>query len=211
MRRFPAWLVAVVGPVAVAVAAEQAPAGGEARAQLLALADARRFDAVQLEALAHHPEAAVREAVARALGELANPGAVPLLVELGHAPEPAVRAAAAQGAGRLASMVPGRTTEREALGKELRRLLQDGDPAVRAAAAWGSGIAGLDGSDLWVLQRLTLEKTPAVQAALLQELWRFPGTLWIKRATTFMSSRDPGVRYAAVWSLARSGKAEAVA
>lgn len=211
MKRFPGWLVAVLGLVTGAVAAEQAPAGGEARAQLLALADARRFDAVQLEALAHSPAPGVREAVARTLGELANPGAVQLLVVLGDDHEAAVRVSAAQGAGRLASMLPGKAAEREALGKELRRLLQDRDPLVRAAAAWGSGMAGLDGSGLWVLQRLALEKSPTVQAALLQELWRFPGTLWIKRATTFMTSRDPGVRYAAVWSLARSGKAEAVA
>ena len=211
MKRFPALLGAVLGLVTGALAAAQAQTVGEARAQLLALADARRFDTAQLEALARHPEPAVREAVARALGELAHPGAVQLLVGLGHDPEPAVRAAAAQGAGRLASMLPGKAAEREELGKELRRLLQDRDPSVRAAVAWGSGMAGLDGSDLWVLQRLALEKSPAVQAALLQELWRFSGTLWIKRATTFMTSRDPGVRYAAVWSLARSGKAEAVA
>jgi cyclophilin family peptidyl-prolyl cis-trans isomerase/HEAT repeat protein len=72
-------------------------------------------------------------------------------------------------------------------------------------------MAAVQGSDLWVLQRLTLEKSPAVQAAILQELWRFPGTLWVKRATTFMASRDVGVRLAAAWSLARSGHAEAVA
>ena len=211
MRHVVACLLAVLGCAASVPAAEPAPTSAEARAQVLALADARRFDAAQLAGLARHLDAGVRETVARALGELANPGAVALLGKLAHDAEPGVRAAAAQGAGRLAPTFPEKAGEREALGKELRQLLQDRTPDVRAAAAWGTGMAGLHRSDLWVLQRLALEKSPAVQAALLQELWRFSGTLWVKRATTFMTSRDPRVRLAAAWSLARSGKAEAVA
>ena len=209
MRHVLACTLAVVGCAAAVTAAEPAPA--EARAQVLALADARRFDGATLGALARHPDAGVRETVARAVGELANPAGVALLAQLADDPEVGVRCAAAQGAGRLASMLPEKAAEREALGKELRRLVQDKNPDVRAAAAWGAGMAALNGSDLWVLQRLSLEKAPAVEAALLQELWRFSGTLWIKRATTFMASRDARVRLAAVWSLARSGRAEAVA
>ncbi len=211
MKRVLACLFAVFASVPSVVAADPAASSAEPRAQVLALADARRFDTAQLQTLVRNPDLAVREAVARALGELANPGAVALLGTLGRDPAAAVRSASAQATGRLAFMLLGKTAEREALGKELRRLLQDPSPVVRAAAAWGTGMAGLDGSDLWVLQRLALEKSPAVQAALLQELWRLPGILWIKRATTFMTSRDQGVRFAAVWSLARSGKAEAVA
>ena len=204
MRRVLACTLAVVACVAAVAAAEPVPA--EARAQVLALADARRFDGATLGALARHPDAGVREAAARAVGELANPAGVALLAQLANDPEPGVRAAAAQGAGRLASMLPEKAAEREALGRELRRLVQDKEPGVRAAAAWGAGMAALNGSDLWVLQRLSLEKSPAVEAALLQELWRFPGTLWIKRATTFIASRDARVRLAAAWSLARSGE-----
>jgi cyclophilin family peptidyl-prolyl cis-trans isomerase/HEAT repeat protein len=211
MRRLLVCVLVLTGCLASAAAAQPAVGSAEAKAQVLALADARRFDAARFDALAHHADAGVRAAVARALGELANPGGVPLLARLAHDPEPPVRAAAAQGAGRLASLLPENAKEREPLGKELRALLQDPDPSVRAAAAWGTGMAAIRGSDLWVLQRLTLEKAPAVQAALLQELWRFPGILWVKRATTFMASRDPGVRFAAAVSLSRCGQAEAVA
>ena len=210
-KRVLACVVAALGLVTSVTAAESGLTGAEARAQVLALADARRFDAEQFRTLARHPQAGVREAVARALGELANPAAAAVLDTLARDAEAAVRAAAAQGAGRLASLLQSKAPEREALGNELRHLMQDPSPVVRAAAAWGTGMAGMDGNDLWVLQRLALEKSPAVQAALLQELWRFPGTLWIKRATTFVTSHDQGVRLAAVWSLARSGKAEAVA
>ncbi|HVN32568.1 MAG TPA: HEAT repeat domain-containing protein [Thermoanaerobaculaceae bacterium] len=208
MRRLLACLGAAI---CCAAAAQSATTPTEARAQVLALADARRFDAVQLDTLAHHADPGVREAVARTLGELANPGGVPLLSGLARDPEADVRAAAAQGAGRLASLLPEKAGEREALGQELRRLLQDPVTGVRAAAAWGVGMALVSGSDLWVLQRLSLEKSPVVQAAVLQELWRLPGTLWIKRATTFMTAKDARVRLAAAWSLARSGHAEAVA
>ena len=211
MRHVLACALAAVACVGAIEAAEPVSAPAEARSQVLALADARRFDGAALGALARHQDAGVREATARAVGELANPAGVAVLAQLAGDPEPGVRCAAAQGAGRLASMLPEKAPEREALGKELRSLVQDKEPNVRAAAAWGAGMAGLKGSDLWVLQRLSLEKSPAVEAALLQELWRFPGTLWIKRATTFIASRDARVRLAAAWSLARSGKAEAVA
>ena len=192
-----------------ALAAE--PAAGDSRARLLALADARRFDPSALAALAADAEPAVRAGTAGVLGLLANPGATPLVAQLARDPYASVRAAAAAAAGRLIATVPAGTHEREALGGELRRLLQDPAPDVRAAAAWGAGRALCQECDLWLLQRLGRERAPAVQAAILQELWRFPGTLWIKRATGQVTNRDPGVRYAAASSLARSGRPEAVA
>jgi cyclophilin family peptidyl-prolyl cis-trans isomerase/HEAT repeat protein len=208
VRGILAGLVAVLPLVA---SAEPAATPVDARAQVLALADARRFDAPLLTSLASTPDPGVREAVARALGELANPGGIPLLDALARDTQPGVRAAAAQGAGRLASFLPGKGAEREALGKGLRKLLQDPEPDVRSAAAWGTGMALIAGSDLWLLQRLALEKSPPVQAAILQELWRFPSKLWIKRATTFMAAKDVRVRLAAALSLARSEHADAAA
>ncbi len=195
----------------LAPAAAPAAAGPQARARLLALADARRFDQPALAALAADGDPAVRAGTAAVLGLLANSDAVPLVARLARDPYASVRAAAAAAAGRLAATLPARAREREALGGELRRLLQDPAPDVRAAAAWGAGRAVCPECDLWLLQRLGRERAPAVQAAILQELWRFPGTLWIKRATRQVTSRDPGVRYAAAWSLARSGRPEAVA
>ncbi len=213
--RRPALAAALVAAAALwpspALAAEPAAGGSEPQARLLALADARRFDPPALAALAADAEPAVRAQTAVVLGLLANPGAAPLLAQLARDRYAGVRAAAAAAAGRLAGTLPAGTHEREALGGELHRLLQDPAPDVRAAAAWGAGRARCPECDLWLLQRLGREKAPAVQAAILQELWRFPGTLWIKRATGQVTNRDPGVRYAAAWSLARSGRAEAAA
>ncbi|HQT93979.1 MAG TPA: HEAT repeat domain-containing protein [Thermoanaerobaculaceae bacterium] len=194
-----------------ALAAEPPAGGSEPRARLLALADARRFDSKALAALAADAEPAVRAETAAVLGLLANPGATPLVAQLARDRYAGVRAAAAAAAGRLVGTLPAGAHQREALGGELRRLLQDPAPDVRAAAAWGAGRALCPECDLWLLQRLGRERTPAVQAAILQELWRFPGTLWIKRATGQVTNRDPGVRYAAARSLARSGRPEAVA
>ncbi len=192
------------------LAAPRPAAVPAARAELMALADARRFDAETLAALAGHPDAAVRAAVAAVLGELAHPGAVGALSRLAKDSDAGVRARAAEAIGRLGAVLPAAVHEREALAGDLHRLLADPAPGVRSAAAWGAGMARLPGCDLWMLQRLGRERDPGVQAAILQELWRLGGTLWIRRATTFVSSRDPAVRLAATWSLARSGRLEAV-
>ncbi len=193
-----------------ALAAEPAAVGSQAPARLLELADARRFDAEALAALAADADPAVRAEAARVLGLLANPGAAPLVAGLARDRYAGVRAAAAAAAGRLAATLPAGAREREALGGELRRLLQDPAPDVRSAAAWGAGRALCPECDLWLLQRLGRERRPAVQAAILQELWRFRGTLWVKRATGQLTSRNRDVRFAAAWSLARAGRGEAL-
>ena len=208
-------LAALLGGALVSAAAPPSsvaePANAEARAQLLALADARRFEPETLAKLAADPDDGIRAATARVLGELANAAASRLVARLAHDRQPRVRAEAAASAGRLASMLPAGAHEIEALGGELHRLLLDPSGAVRSAAAWGAASARLPDCDLWLLQRLGREKDPEVQAAILQELWRFSGTLWIKRATAFVANPDARVRLAATWSLARSGKPDAVA
>jgi cyclophilin family peptidyl-prolyl cis-trans isomerase/HEAT repeat protein len=209
---------AAVAALLLATAARTAPPPApapparelEARARLMELADARRFDAVALAGLAQDPAPAVRAATADAVGLLANPEGVELLARLARDREPAVRAAAAAAAGRLLAQLPVDARVRKAGGGALRRLLADPAPAVRAAAAWGAGRAQRSGCDLWLLQRLAREKDPVVEAAILQELWRFPGALWLRRAIGQLSSRDAGVRLAATRSLARAGRAEAV-
>jgi cyclophilin family peptidyl-prolyl cis-trans isomerase/HEAT repeat protein len=192
-----------------ALAAEPAAEGSQARARLLELADARRFDPPALAALAADAEPAVRAGTAAVLGLLANPGATPLVAQLARDRDAGVRAAVAAAAGRLVETLPAGAHEREALGGELQRLLQDPAPEVRSAAAWGAGRAAHPGCDLWLLKRLGREKDPVVRTAILQELWRFPGGLWIRRAIGQVTNRDRGVRFAAVSSLARSGRTEA--
>ena len=192
-------------------AGEPAGAGENARARLLVLADARRFEPAAFAKLVADPDEGVRAAAARVLGEFPDPAAAALVVRLARDRQPRVRAEAAASAGRLASTLPAGAREIEALGGALRLLLGDPAGSVRAAAAWGAAFARLPDSDLWVLQRLGREKDPEVQAAILEELWRFSGTLWIKRATAFVVNPDARVRLAASWSLARSGRPDTVA
>jgi cyclophilin family peptidyl-prolyl cis-trans isomerase/HEAT repeat protein len=182
----------------------------DARARALALLDARRFDAAALGELARDPAAEVRIAAAAVLGGSANPAAVPLLAALARDRDAQVRAAAAEACGRLSSLLTSNASERGGCAKLLQKLLQDSATPVRAAAAWGIGAAAPQEGELWLLHRLARDPDATVRAAILQELWRFPDTLWIKRAAPFAADRDLKVRMAAVWSLSRSDKVEAV-
>ncbi len=202
-------LLAAVASAAAAPAPEPATPSVEARAELLRLADERRFDAEAFAPLAANPDARIRAGVADALGELANPAVAPLVVRLAHDGDADVRAAAAAAAGRLIATMPAGARAAGTLGVEIHRLLLDPAPGVRSAAAWAVGAGLRPGSDLWLLQRLGREKDAKVEAAILQELWRFPGTLWIKRATMYVGSGDAAVRLAATRSLSRSGRREA--
>jgi cyclophilin family peptidyl-prolyl cis-trans isomerase/HEAT repeat protein len=195
---------------AVAASASAPAASDDARARALALLDARRFDAAALGALARNPAADVRIAAAAVLGGSANPAALSLLGVLARDRDVQVRAAAAEACGRLAALLTPRAGERGACAKLLQKLLQDSAAAVRAAAAWGIGACAPPEGELWLLHQVARDRDAAVRAAILQELWRFPGPLWIKRATPFVDDPQLRVRAAAVWSLSRCDKADAV-
>jgi cyclophilin family peptidyl-prolyl cis-trans isomerase len=204
------WLAAAMVATPAAPSATSTPSFG-ARARLLALADARTFDGALLRSFAADPDSLVRRQCALTLGELANADGAPILAVLSADRDAAVRASASESAGRLAGFLPERAHERAELGRLLERALRDPDPAVRAAAAWGVGIARPAEGELWLLHRLARERSTWVRAAMLRELWRFSGKLWPKRAMSFLADRDPEVRYAAAWSLARSTRPEAAA
>ena len=202
-------VLAVVVPAAVVAQAPAAPPAAEARAAVLALADARRWDGEQLARLAAHADAGVRAAVASAVGHLANPDGISLLGLLASDREAGVRAAVAAAAGRLAADLgaPGGTP----LAATLEKLLGDGDAAVRGAAAWGFARSGLAGWDGALQRRLAAESVRSVRAACLQELWRAEGAAWLEPAAAALADGDAGVRLAAAWSLARRGGDQAAA
>ncbi|HUK13283.1 MAG TPA: HEAT repeat domain-containing protein, partial [Thermoanaerobaculaceae bacterium] len=156
-------------------------------------------------------DAGVRADCARTVSELADPRGAAILTRLAADASPTVRAAAAEGAGRLASFLVAYGRERGELGRVVEGLLRDPEPAVRAAAAWAVGMALPTEGDLWLLHRLSGEPDPSVRAAMLRELWRFPGKLWPKRVTSYLTARDAGVRFAAAWSLSRASRRDAAA
>jgi len=205
-------LTAIALSLQVVTASASAPTAAtvDARARALALLDARRFDAAVLGKLASDPAAEVRIAAAEVLGGSANPAAMPLLAALARDRDAQVRAAAAEACGRLPSLLTPNAGERGGCAKLLQKLLQDVATSVRAAAAWGIGAAAPQEGELWLLHRVARDPDATVRAAILQELWRFQDPLWIKRASPFAADQDLKVRMAAVWSLSRSDKIEAV-
>ena len=201
-------LLAVALPTVLVAQAPPVPSSADARAAVLALADARRWDGEQLPRLAAHADPAVRAATAATLGHLANPDGIALLGRLAGDREPGVRAAAAAAAGRLAADLGGGGTP---LAATLEKLLGDGDAAVRRAAAWAFARSGLAGWDGALQRRLAAESDRSVRAACLQELWRAEGSAWLEAASAALADGDAGIRLAAAWSLARRGGDQAAA
>jgi cyclophilin family peptidyl-prolyl cis-trans isomerase len=200
----------LVGAIAAPGTGAVAVPSSEAQARLLMLADTRTFDAATLPVLAAHPDPTVRATCATVLGELANADAVPLLTGLAADKVPAVRLDATAAIGRLAAALPKGAPARGTLARLLERLLWDRAATVRAAAAWSVGMATPGEGELWLLHRLARERDASARAAMLMELGRFPGKLWPKRAIAYLRDRDPGVRFAAAWSLAQSARAAAI-
>ena len=208
----------VLGAVtAAAVAAAMAMPGtaampsAEAQARLLAAADARTFDAALLRSLSTDPDPMVRTQCATTIGLLANADGARILPALAADPVAAVRAAAVTATGRLAEALPARAPERTALAPLLEQALRDRDVEVRTAGAWAVGRARPPEGELWLLHRAARERDAPVRAAMLQELWRFSGKLWPKRAMSFLADRSAEVRLATAWSLARCARLEAAA
>lgn len=205
-------LIAVAAPGATLAGAPAGalPARADALARILALADARRFDGDTLTAMVAHPDAAVRAATARLLGQLADPSAAGLLDALAGDRDPSVRAEAAAACGRLLADV-GAGKDGAPLAATLRRLMADRAPKVRAAAAWGWGRSGRPESGDTLLGALGREDDPAARAAEVAELWRAKSEATAAAAAKALADASPEVRVAAAVSLGRSGGSAAVA
>jgi len=180
------------------------------RATLLALRDARSADLAQLVPLAAASDGAVRAGVAAHLGSVPFASGAPVVGRLLQDGDPAVRAAAAMAAGRLLQALPQGEPRRRGLARALRDTLRgDDDPGVRAAAAWGVAAAGGEGAESELLRALDRDRSAAVRAAVLRELWRLPGAGWVGAAAAAVDgSRTVEERFAATWSLVRSRPAE---
>ncbi|MEW6337604.1 MAG: HEAT repeat domain-containing protein [Acidobacteriota bacterium] len=196
--------------VAVSAVAAAPPLDNqEARARLLALADARRYDATLLRELSRHPDSAVRAETAAVVGHLANPRSLDLLGRLASDRVAEVRARAAQALGKLALDLPGRHEVEAGSLARLSRLLGDSDAGVRAAAAWALGALGSEEGLAGLARRLDGEPDASVRSFLLAEVWRSKQAGWVPSAERALDDADAGVRFAATWSLARSGRPEA--
>lgn len=181
----------------------------DARARLLALADARRYDATLLRELAGHPDSTVRAETAAVTGHLGNARALDLLGRLAGDRSAEVRARAAQALGKLALDLGGDRGVQAASLERLTRLLSDDTPKVRAAASWGLGALGSEEGFAGLARRLHGEPDPSVRAFILAELWRSKAGEWVPAAERALGDADAGVRFGAAWSLARSGRPEA--
>ena len=181
----------------------------EARVRVLALADARRWDAEAAASLSRVPDQGVRMAVAQWCGESARGDAAGLLARLAADTAPAVRAAAVESAGRLCAVLGEAAPACTRLVAVVRAGLGDADVRVRKAAAWavGAGLPGLDGS---LVARLGAEPDTSVRAAIQAELWRTGDDGWEAAAVKGLLAADPGERRSAAWSLGRGRRAAAL-
>lgn len=207
MRRTLVVMLLLVAALAVA----EPPDPDTARATLLALGDARRFDHPALTALAAHPEARVRLETARVLGRLDSLEALPLLETLAGDREAVVRAAAVEAVGRLGlrwpAPLPASALERA--GRVLTAGLRDPAAGVRAAACWAAPAVPFPKRADLMIRRAATDPDLEVRARALAELWRDPTKHWIPTASRAAGHPDPRVRLGAVWSLARGGDASA--
>lgn len=197
-------LVAVVGTAEDAVP-------DPARVALLAAADARRYDAAQLAALARVADPGIRGETARVLGRLDRLEALEILEALCRDAEAEVRAQAVEAVGRLGVRWPGGLPPAAAAraGALLARAMGDASPAVRAAACWAAPAVPFPKRAELLAARAGSDPSLEVRARALAELWRLPERQWVSVAVKAAGHRDPRVRLAATWSLSRGGDAKA--
>jgi cyclophilin family peptidyl-prolyl cis-trans isomerase/HEAT repeat protein len=194
-------------------AQQPAPAQDEALvtelARLLAISDARSFDAVVLREALQHTEPGVRRQAALAAGRIGDPAAVDLLVPALADTSMPVRAAAAfalgllkdaRAVGPLLATVTGRAADQQ----DLPQL-----EAVTALARIGgeSGARAIEG----ILESASpaTELAPAPARALL-ESWRLGPRAPIPTLIRFAESTDGTVRRQAIYSLTRLRTPQAV-
>jgi cyclophilin family peptidyl-prolyl cis-trans isomerase/HEAT repeat protein len=205
-------LLAIAAP---ARAAAQQPVPGQDEAlvtelaRLLAISDARSFDAAVLREALQHTDPGVRRQAALAAGRIGDPAAVDLLVPALADTSMPVRAAAAfalgllkdpRAVGPLLATVSGRSADQQ----DLPQL-----EAVTALAKIG-GEAGAQAL-VGILEGASPagEVAPAPARALL-EAWRLGTRAPVATLIRFTEASDGAVRRMAVYSLTRLRTAQAV-
>jgi len=196
------------------VAAIGAAGEGEpdpARVALLAIADARRFDAGLVTTLAAAADPRTRGETARVLGRLDCLEALDTLEVLSRDRDPEVRAKAVEAVGRLALRWPGSlpVVQARRAGVVLVRAMADPSPEVRGAACWAAPMVPFPKRGQRLARRAGSDPSLEVRRQALEQLWRLPDTRWVTTAVKAAQHVDVRVRLAATWSLARGGDARA--
>ena len=197
-------LLLLIGPLAGRAAAQQ-PSTDETLvgqlAAILAVADARRFDAAVLREALANPNPAVRRQAALAAGRIGDAAAVDVLIPALNDTTAAVRAAAAFGLGLLkdARALP-------ALLQAVRAVApaEQDAPQLEAVTAIAK-IGGAEGARALgeiIATGSPGAAPPAVGTALL-EAWRLGARAPVAALITFTDDPDAGIRWRALYSLAR--------
>jgi cyclophilin family peptidyl-prolyl cis-trans isomerase/HEAT repeat protein len=177
-------------------------------ARLLALADARQFDAPALRQGLQAETPSVRAQAALAAGRIGDPQAVELLVAALADSSTTVRAAAAFALGLLKD---------PAAIEPLLRLVRASAPALQGApeAEASSALARIGGEGGAQAIRQVIEgaplgqEVPASVSAALLEAWRLGARAPMQQLLAYVDNPDPGIRWRATYSLARLRSAEA--
>jgi cyclophilin family peptidyl-prolyl cis-trans isomerase/HEAT repeat protein len=171
-------------------------------AAILAVADARRFDAAVLREALANPNPAVRRQAALAAGRIGDAAAVDVLIPALNDTTAAVRAAAAFGLGLLKD-----ARALAALLQTVRAVApsEQDTPQLEAVTAIAK-IGGVEGAralgEIIATGSPGSAAPPVVGTALL-ESWRLGARAPVATLVTFADDPDPGIRWRALYALAR--------
>ena len=168
-------------------------------ARLLQSTDERRVDVALLRELLQHADAGVRRQAALAAGRSGDRAAAGLLVQALADSGETVAAAAAFGIGLLRD--PSAVEALSAAVRSDRRAAVQTE-AVTALAKIGGTSGAAAVRDVLVAGAATSTATPAITAALV-ESWRLGELAPVEAITPYADVPDAGLRYRAVYSLAR--------
>ncbi len=195
---------AVCGGTDGLAAQQPGPAQVGELAGLLAVADARAFDAALVGTALRDGDAKVRRQAALSAGRSADPAAVDLLVSALSDSSPDVQAAAAFALGLLKD--PRAVQPLLALVRAVSEVAQ-GAPQVEAVTALAR-IGGAEGAGA-VHDVLGNGTTPGVATSLarraaLVEAWRLAARAPVSALAAYAEDPDPAVRWRALYSLGRT-------
>ena len=188
----------------VAVAQDQAIV--DAIAGVLAVEDARVFDAEVLAAAALHPEPMVRRRAALAIGRIGDPGGTTILFELLEDPAAVVQQDAAFALGLLGDRSAVPTLREMVLGTSPTEQGPTHAEAVTAIARIDGGDAAIFFEELlvrWVGRAVVGDQLPAVVVRALGEAWRLGEDAPVDRLAQYAESPERSARFAALYSLGR--------
>ncbi|MFC1639637.1 peptidylprolyl isomerase [Gemmatimonadota bacterium] len=197
-------LTTVTASPAAAVAQDQAIV--DAIAGVLAVEDARAFDAELLSTAALHPEPMVRRRAALAIGRIGDPNGTTMLLELLEDPAAVVQQDAAFALGILGDRSAAATLREMVLGTSP----SDQGPTHVEAVTAIARIEGGDASDFfeellvrWVGRAVAGDELPATVVQVLREAWRLGEDAPAERLAQYAEAPGRSARIASLYSLMR--------